>query len=174
MAVWAFAEALVWPIIPDFLLALMIVSRPARWRRLLIVTVLGSTLGGTVLFTLASLFPERALATLPLLPLVFSSDIDHVQLLLSELGSVAYLQQPMSGVPFKIWGITGGAMGLSFLAAGPIFVLARSLRMVAVALVAMLIGRQCTRIIHRYPKQLLAIYITVFVAGWVRTMPLGR
>jgi membrane protein YqaA with SNARE-associated domain len=162
------------PIIPDFFLALLIVSRPERWRRMLFLAISGSAVGGIAIFAGAQLNPVIASQALTWLPLVFPSDITQVQNLISEHGSMAYSQQPISGIPFKVWGITGGSMGLSLLATSPIFIVSRSLRMTAVALLALGFGRSLHGLIARYPTQLFVLYVLIFTVGWVRTMPLGR
>lgn len=43
---WAFAEALVWPVIPDAAVALLVTARPRRWPVLTTAAVTGTVLGG--------------------------------------------------------------------------------------------------------------------------------
>ena len=42
MLVWAVAEALVWPIIPDVLLGLLVIARPHRGPKTLTAAIVGS------------------------------------------------------------------------------------------------------------------------------------
>ena len=50
--VWAFAEALSWPLVPELLLAVLVVATPRSWLRLGAAAVFGSVLGGLVGFQL--------------------------------------------------------------------------------------------------------------------------
>ena len=52
MFVWAFAEAIWWPVIPDGLLVPLAIGARRRFWVVLLASVLGSALGGTLLYLL--------------------------------------------------------------------------------------------------------------------------
>ena len=78
MGLWSFLEALVWPIIPDFLLALAC-HRPA-WTRgsALAACVGGSAIGTAILYCVTLARPADVMRLLPRLPFVFGADIESV------------------------------------------------------------------------------------------------
>ena len=173
MAVWAIAEALVWPIIPDVLLGLLVIARPRRVAKTLTAAIVGSTVGAVLLYGLASSWPTQAERILPHLPLAFEADVISVRERIGQDGALAFLQQPISGIPFKVWAIVGATSGLPAVPALPIVILARAARMSLVALVVAVLGARFATRIRDYWLVLLAIYLTVFVLGWIRTFPTG-
>jgi len=170
MATWSFAEAVVWPIIPDFLLLPMVIGRPRGAARLLAACIVGSGIGATILYGAASARPAEALRILPHLPLVFQEDIASVEQRLQRDGPLAYLWQPISGIPFKVWGIVGAANGVPTEIALPTVILARSARMAILALVGILISRGFAPFIRDRFIILVGLYVSVFLLGWIKTL----
>jgi membrane protein YqaA with SNARE-associated domain len=173
MAIWALAEALVWPIIPDVLLGLLVVIQPRRIARTLTAAIVGSAVGAALVWGLASTWPTEAERVLPHLPLAFEADVVSVRERIAQDGTFAFVRQPISGIPFKVWAIVGATSGLPPMPALAIVVLARAVRMSLVALVAAALGARFTSLIRDYWLVLLAIYLAVFVLGWIRTFPTG-
>jgi 1-acyl-sn-glycerol-3-phosphate acyltransferase len=171
MAIWSFAEAIVWPIIPDFLLFPMVVGRSSGAGRPLAACIAGSAIGATILYGAASARPTEALRILPHLPLVFAEDIASVERRIERDGPIAYLWQPISGIPFKVWGVMGAVNSLPPEIALPIVIVARSARMVVLALVGILIGRGFAPFIRDRFIILVGLYVIIFVLGWIKTLP---
>jgi hypothetical protein len=171
MVVWAIAEALVWPIIPDVLLGLLVIARPHRVARTLTAAIVGSAVGAVLLYGLASSWPMLAERVLPHLPLAFEADIVSVRESIGQDGAFAFLRQPISGIPFKVWAIVGATSGLPPVPALPIVILARAIRMSLVSFVAAVLGAWFATRIRDYWLVFLAIYVTVFVVGWIRSFP---
>ena len=171
MAIWSFAESIVWPIIPDFLLVLLVIGRPRRAYYSLAACIAGSALGASVLYGLAWIRPAEAARVLPFLPFVFEADIAATQDRVAQDGALAFIEQPVSGIPFKVWGIVGAMNGLPPVLALPIAILARAARMSLVTVAAAFLGARFDRFIRDYWLVLLVVYVTIFVLGWVRTFP---
>lgn len=170
MLAWAFAEAIFWPIIPDALLSPLVVARPQAALRLVIFSIVGSALGGATLYLFAFSQPDAASALLGKLPLVFDWQIAQVRINLEASGPAGYWSQPISGIPFKAWGIIGGVLGLNPWQAIPTFVAARSLRMIGTAVVSALLGGPLHGFIRDHAMPFTLAYIAVFGAGWLLTM----
>lgn len=96
MFLWAFAEALVWPLIPDASLAILVAARPRRWLPLTIATVAGSVAGGAAGWFAAShgwTWPQ---------PLTTPRMHAAVATWLAD-GAAGLAHQPLSGVPYKVF-----------------------------------------------------------------------
>jgi hypothetical protein len=89
-----------------------------------------------------------------------------VQAQFSEHGGAAFVYQPLSGIPFKIWAVVAGARGISPLRAIPTFVIARGLRMTAFATLARVAAGLFTNSLRDYSLVVLAIYLAVFFLAW--------
>lgn len=95
---WAFSEAIVWFIIPEFLLALLFFMRIKRKRQLLKYDILGTT-AGTIIGLALNLSEKVLLAT----PYIFPGMISHVRDWYETMGIWGLLNQPFSGVPYKVF-----------------------------------------------------------------------
>jgi membrane protein YqaA with SNARE-associated domain len=165
---WALGEATVWPILPDFLLLPLVLSKPRHAARLLLRSIAGMALGGSCLYLFAYRQPAGALRLLHRLPTVRARAIDHAQRNLAARGLAAFLVQPVSGVPFKVWALLAGSEGRSPLRAIPLFVFARSLRMAVLTLVASVLGMRCRSVLSEYFLALATLYLSVFLYVWRR------
>lgn len=171
MFCWSFAESLVWPLIPDVLLIPLVFGRPDRYRQSLATCIAGSMLGAVTLFSLATACPDQAAAILPHLPLIFEADIASVYQRIEQDGMSAFLKQPVSGIPFKVWGIVGAVSGLSPWTVLPVVLLARATRMAVLTALAVFLGTRFQSRVRNHWLIFVAIYVIVFVAGWIRTFP---
>jgi membrane protein YqaA with SNARE-associated domain len=171
MAIWAFAEAIIWPIIPDFLLAPMIIAWPRRTSPVLAACIAGSAVGAALIYALAWTWPAEAVRALPHLPLVFEADIAVVRQRIAQDGAFAFLWQPISGIPFKVWAVVAAENAVPPVIALPLAILARAARMTVVATVAALVGARFGQSIRDHWLILLALYVIVFALGWARTFP---
>ena len=172
MFAWAFAEATAWPVIPDFLLVLLVAGNRRRFHQPLAAAILGSALGGAAILLFAYWAPDHARNYLTGLPLVHEPDIAHVARELEERGVRALFLQPWSGIAFKIWGVTAGAQGLSPWLVIPSFIVARALRMTVLALLVRgLVGRFAAFFRDR-SLLLFGLYVVVFCYWWWRTQVL--
>lgn len=158
MVAWAFGEALVWPLLPEFALAILAVAAPRRALHLALAAVAGSLAGGGLMYALAAhgVSPPAPLTT-PRMHLVATQNI-------SAEGAAALRRQPMSGVPYKVYGQAAGRarVGLDafVLASAP----ARGLRILAVSGLAGALGVVMRRW-RRWYLTYLVLFVVVFTAG---------
>lgn len=167
MGAWAVAEALAWPVIPDFLLLPLVVLAPGRWRRLALAALAGSLLGGSLSYAAGQVEAGRIL--LDNAPLVTERMIDVAGDRLRADGAAGLLTQPLSGIPYKAFSYqaaesVGAGQFVLFSA------LARGARFLAVALIGALVGRWARPVCERFAPYLLAVYVGGFVVGLVRVV----
>lgn len=162
---WAVAEATFWPIIPDFLLVPMAAANRRRFYIPLAAAIMGTALGGTIIYLFAFVAQTQALDMLRHLPLVSDSQIDAVHADLSRDGIVGFLYQPWSGVPFKVWAVVGASLHLEPLLAIPTFIAGRGFRMAVFSTVARLLGGRFSGFLRDYWLFIAAIYVVLFFFG---------
>ncbi|MSP12183.1 MAG: hypothetical protein EXR62_04405 [Chloroflexi bacterium] len=134
MFLWAVAEAIVWPIIPDALLFPVAIGGRRRYWKILGAAVLGSALGGIAIYLFAYFMPGAVESILPRLPcestrLVQDFMIQRAKTALAQQGVMAFWTQPWSGVSYKVYALEGAARRFDPAAALCLSILARSLRM---------------------------------------------
>lgn len=95
---WAFGEALIWFVIPEFLLLLMIFLRVRRKRELLFFDIYG-TAAGTVLAYLINL-PVHLIDKLPYIQ---PKMVSQTETWYGQHGMLGLASQPFSGVPYKVF-----------------------------------------------------------------------
>jgi 1-acyl-sn-glycerol-3-phosphate acyltransferase len=166
--VWAMAEATVWPILADFLLVPLVLGRPRRAGKHLAGAVSGMALGGIGLYLFAFQWPARSRRLLHRLPTVHAAAIERAEKDLAAHGLAAFLFQPVSGIPFKVWALLAGSEGRSPLRAIPLFIVARAGRMAIVALAARLIGLRYRPFLRDYFLILMTLYLAGFLYVWRR------
>jgi 1-acyl-sn-glycerol-3-phosphate acyltransferase len=173
MALWSFLEALVWPIIPDFLLAALVIGRPKLAGSALIACIGGSAIGTAILYRATLARPADVMRLLRRLPFVFEADIESVAGRIERQGATAFVWQPISGIPSKVWAVVGAAKGLRTRDVLPILTASRAVRMALIAILAELVGSRFSSSIRERFLLLLAFYTSVFVIGWARSMHRG-
>ena len=162
---WGFLEAFLFPIIPEFALAPLAFVAPRRAPILVAATAAGSISGGGIAYLLsltamgAVLLEQAWLVTDPMR--------ESAGAWLHTQGARALAHQPLSGVPYKVFGLQAGAHTdiASFL-----FVSAfvRGARMVVVALITGLIGNalgRFERVLEAAMPALMILYVLGFSVG---------
>ena len=164
---WAAAEATVFPILADFLLAaLLLVSVTRRWM-LLGACIAGMALGGIVTVLVARLWPGFAVDLLRDLPLITESHVAGAERRLTEHGAAGFLVQPVSGIPFKAWAVVAGRQELSAWLVIALFIVARAARMTLIGALAHLLGGRLRRWLRDWFAPLVGAYVVLFAAGFV-------
>jgi len=164
--VWAFGEATVFPILADFLLAAMLVMGGARRWVLAGACIAGMAIGGIVTVLVARAAPGFALELLRDLPLITESHISRAGEQLADHGVAGFLVQPVSGIPFKAWAVMAGEQRLSPWLVILVFIAARAARMLAIAVLAQLLGRALGRRLRDWFAPLALAYVVLFCAGF--------
>ncbi len=158
MAAWAFGEAVVLPLIPEFVLGVLALAAPRRAWRLALAAVAGSLAGGALMYALAAhgAAPPTPLTT-PRMHAVAGAQV-------AAEGAAAVRHQALSGVPYKVYGLAAGREGVGL---GPFVwasATARGARILVIGLTLGLLGAVLWRWRRWYPAFLVG-YVIVFAAG---------
>lgn len=156
MFAWGFAEALVWPIIPDAGLALLVLSRPRRWFALSMSAVAGSVAGG-ITGVLAAAQGLRW----PL-PLTTPRMVTSVQGWLAA-GPDGLSHQPLSGVPYKVFVVEAPDAGIGAWELAFATLHYRAPRLIAVAAITGVVAAVGWRCIA--PRQHALVHVGVTVVA---------
>ena len=174
MFLWAAAEAVVWPIVPDFLLGPLVVGNRRRTKWFWLASVSGMTVGGSAGYLLACRDPSRARDMLQSIPLTSAEHVDVVRRRLKRRGVRAFLVQPYSGIPMKVWAAAAAAEQISPGQAIPTFVFARAIRMALIAWSVAIMPTKLRTLLNAHFVGSWALYMLVFFTAWRRTLRKAR
>ena len=166
--IWSFAEATVWPVMPDAALVPLAAARSAAWWRLVLVATLGTLVGGLVSYLVGRVRPAEAL--LARLPLVRPAMARQARAWLAAEGAAGLRHQPLSGLPYKVFAVQTGALGLPL---GPFLgwtLLARGSRFLGVGATVAALGARFRSPLRRYAGPLLLAWCVVFTLGLRQTV----
>ena len=158
VALWAFAEALSWPLVPEFALGLLALAG-VRWRRM--VTLCLAALGGTLVGCLLSATLAGA-GHAPPAPLTTHRMTVVAAGQLSHEGVFALQHQPWSGIPVKVYAVAAGRHHEPLGLLGIAVVLSRGSRLLVVAAVIGTIARLVPR---RAYLPVATFAVVTFAAG---------
>jgi hypothetical protein len=164
---WAFAEAIVLPIVPDVALGLLALAAPRRAASLFAAALAGALAGSLVLAWMTVTAPAQVDAMLRAIPAIDGDTIANVAQELDDEGVAAFVQLG-PGPPLKVytaqWVETGGG------AIGAIgVVLNRITRVGPVVLVAAVAGWVLGPWLRRHDRPVVGVYVlawTFFYAAY--------
>lgn len=162
IALWAAAEAVVLPVVPDVGLCLLVIAAPRQAVRMIAAVVAGAVVGTLLLALLIGGAPDAGHAMLLALPGIDDSVIADAESQLSRDGILGFTQIGV-GPPLKVYtrtwlGLGGDVPGL---VVGSI--LNRLTRIGSTVLIAAVAGVLLGSWIRRHAQPTLAAY----VLGWV-------
>jgi len=167
MGIWAAAEAIVLPIVPDVGLCLLVLAAPRRTLVLFAAVVIGAIAGTLVMAVLAIQAPDAARALLLAIPAIDPALLASADEALARDG-VAGFAQLGPGAPLKVYTVEWLAQGgdIGGLLVGT--VLNRITRIGPAFIVAAVIGQFAGSWLRRHSRLTLAAYgafwILVYVA----------
>ncbi|MDQ4024032.1 MAG: 1-acyl-sn-glycerol-3-phosphate acyltransferase, partial [Actinomycetota bacterium] len=172
MAAWAVAEALAWPVIPDFLLLPLVVLAPRRWMHLFAAALAGSLLGGAISYAAGSTEAGRLL--LEHAPLVTDRMIAEAAQRLGDDGGRALLSQPLAGIPYKVFSYQAAPAGVTGAELVAFSAIARGARFLAIAGIGAAAGRWLRPLWERFGAHALVLYAAGFGMGLFRVVAAWR
>ena len=166
VAVWAFGEAIVLPVVPDVALDLIALAAPRRALRLFAVAVVASLLGSVVLYALASTTPDAARRLVLAVPGIDQPMLDAAAATVA--GGVPWsIAQVGPGTPLKVdtlaWAVGPATFGPFLLAV----VLNRISRILPVLLLAAAAGAVAPDWIRRHERLVVVGYGVAWLALYV-------
>lgn len=160
-ALWGFAEATLFFIVPDVLTSAVALKDLRRALIICIWVLPGALLGGSLMYLWGAADHAAATAAVDRVPAISSTLLEEVGRSLSEQGLVAVLFGPLWGIPYKTFAINASATGISLLAFMLVSIPARLIRFVLVTAIVHLISK----FLGRY-WQMSRIHM-VFGAAWM-------
>ena len=133
---WAFAEATFFFIVPDVFLSGIALRSIRGGLIACLFALLGSLLGGALMWLWAQNNPDAARLLFESLPAVSSAMILSVQNQIAESGLTALFLGPLGGIPYKIYAVEAADMGYGLALFLAISVPARLSRFVLVTIIA--------------------------------------
>ena len=162
----AFADSSFLPIPPDILLVPMILLRPERIWRFLLICTLFSSLGAVLGYLIGYAF--WGAVGLPLVELYgYTESFTVYQQLIAEWGVCIIIAKAFTPVPFKIAAIAAGIAAMDPAAFMLATVVGRALHFAMVGAVLLLCGEKVMALIQRYERRLAVISIVIVVAAVV-------
>jgi 1-acyl-sn-glycerol-3-phosphate acyltransferase len=166
VAAWAVAEALSWPLVPEFVLGLLLLAR-IPWRRaaaLVAAALVGTVVGCTLAVSLAGAgLAAPALLTTPRMHVVAAGQ-------LAREGVAGVRHQPWSGIPLKVYAVEEGRHQPQLLMFALTAMKVRAMRFVEVTLalggLARLLPRRCYAAVSLTAVTVFAAGLTQVVAHW--------
>jgi len=149
---WAALEALVWFVIPEFLLILVIFMKVHRKINLVKYDIIGTTVG-----TLIGIIGQPSVSWLLHVPYIYPRMIDQVQAWYAQYGIFGLVFQPFSGVPYKVFVQAAG--GHHF------FIVLFLLIAVAVRISRYIIAYEVTRALYPLAHQFVRKHYAILFAG---------
>lgn len=131
-ALWGFAEATLFFIVPD--VGLSVAGRNQLKRGLVACgyALAGAVLGGVVTYVWAVNDAPRLLALMERLPAISPSMVDGVRAALDSQGALAIFNGPLQGVPYKLYAAQAPGAGVGIAAFVLVSIPARLLRFVLI------------------------------------------
>lgn len=163
----SFVEAIIFPIPPEVMLAPMSLAQPRRAFWFAALSLAGSVAGMFIGYAVGHFFIEAAM------PLVersgYAAQFDEIKQQVTENGFWLLLIAGFTPIPFKIFTLASGAVGMPLL---PFFfgaLIGRGKRVFLVAAAIRLGGEKAERALHRHiePIGWIALAVLAGLIGWL-------
>jgi hypothetical protein len=166
MGLWAAAEAILFPIVPDVGLGLLVLAAPSRALRLFAAVALGAVAGTVVLAALTLQAPDTVRGLLLSLPGINPAVLDGADQALARDG-VAGFAQFGPGAPLKVYTVEwlGRGGDIASLLVGA--VLNRITRIVPPLIVAAAIGHLARPWLRRHPGATVGVYAAFWLVVYI-------
>lgn len=110
---WGLAEGMLFFLVPDMILSVIALHSLRRSLGCCLWAVAGAMAGGTVMYLWGHHDPVVALRVVDAVPAIPADMLVKVHTALSTDGLPAMIWGPLIGIPYKIYAVQSGALGLS-------------------------------------------------------------
>jgi len=160
---WGFAEATLFFIIPDVFLTLAALFSIKQSLKIMAAILLGSVLGGGVMFWIGAAHPEQAESLVLHVPFITQKMVAKSHNEFEQYGIWALVKGPAGGIPYKIYAVQSPRR-----AGLPVFllvtVIARAWRFVLAWAFAVLMGAVFKKGIDHRPWAAVAAHLLLWTA----------
>jgi len=161
-ALWGFAEATIFFIVPDVWISIVAARR--GWRAGVLAACLaciGALVGGAIMYLWGNRDVEAARHVLDLIPAISPGMIWVTGYELGDLGLASMIQGAFTGVPFKIYAVESGALGIGLVPFVMVAIIARLCRFILTALIA----AAAAQVVRRFLGE--STILLLFAGFWV-------
>ncbi len=155
--IWAASEAIVWFVIPEFLLILIVFMKVHRK-----IQLVSYDIAGTVIGTCIALFLHMPQETLLKIPYIYEGMITKVDGWYTDYGILGLFFQPFSGVPYKVFTALAMDFHFSIILFIILAVIARMLRYVIIYELTKALYPYVHRFVRKHYAILFAAAIAIF------------
>ncbi len=170
--VWGVVEGTLFFLVPDMVLSAVAVHGFMRSLKAAACALAGGMIGGSLMYAWGHLDGATAMAVIDAVPAIPASMILRVKAEMARDGLQAMVWGPVVGIPYKIYAVQAGTMGLPWLAFVAMTIPARVPRF----LITCMAFNLCARPVRRFlgekavPWCWLAFWIMNYAIYWRATM----
>jgi membrane protein YqaA with SNARE-associated domain len=110
-ALWGFAEATLFFLVPDILLTAAALFSPKRSFVQMLAVLIGALLGGALMYTAADKFPDESQSMLLAVPFIKVRLLDKAEGQMQDHGLWAMCLGALSGIPYKVYAVASPRYG---------------------------------------------------------------
>jgi membrane protein YqaA with SNARE-associated domain len=162
LALIAFADSSVLPVLPDLLLVPMLLLRPDRWLRLSAVCVAASSVGGLVGYGIGH-FAWAALGHTLVEMYGQAEHFQRYQHMVEKWGLWIIIAKSFTPIPYKFIAIAAGVASMNLLTFTIATVIGRALHFAIVTALAVFCGPQFLGLIERYERWLVGLGVILAI-----------
>ncbi|WP_024519765.1 VTT domain-containing protein [Bradyrhizobium sp. Tv2a-2] len=156
LALIAFADSSVLPVLPDLLLVPMLLVRPDRWLVLSVVCVVAASIGGLVGYGIGHL--AWAAVGQTLVDMYGQAEhFERYQHMVEAWGTWIIIAKSFTPIPYKFIAIAAGVASMNLLTFTIATVIGRALHFAIVTALAVFWGQQFLMLIERYERWLVGL-----------------
>ncbi len=164
-ALWGFAEATVFVLVPDVLLSWLALRSPRAAFLACFYALAGALVGGAAMWFWGTIHPQTARQLIASLPAIDASMIASVHQQLADYGIESLFLGPLRGIPYKIYAVEAPTLGygpLTFLAAS---VPGRLIRFTLVTALAAAVAHALRK--YKWPRIIPWLHLASWTAFYV-------
>ena len=162
LSLWAFLEASVWFVIPDFLLLILCILYPKNYKKFFVFTLLFSILGIIAYFTFVSNYTVLSGEILLNTPFINQKMLDSINSLYTGKGVSVVLRQTTTVIPVKVWTYQAVVHHFNLFLYLFFVAISRAIRMFIISLIFAFIGKKYRNTLRNYSSILLLAYVLIF------------
>lgn len=164
--IWGFAEASLFFLIPDIYLGAAALFSPIYGLWNCVFSIIGAMLGGSIMYLMAHKTPQAMLGLMAKIPGISEAMVMRVGDNYQAHGLSAIFLAPWDGIPYKIYAVQAGVLGINY----PSFLIAtvpaRLERFLVVVLIAALLGATLKGNISKNTGRWIMAYMLFWAIGY--------
>lgn len=161
---WGLVESMLFFLVPDVFLSMVAVQSLRRSLWCCVWAVAGAMLGGSLMYAWGAHDAITALKVLDAVPAIPADMLVSVRQDLEARGLVAMLSGPVVGIPYKIYAVQAGALGLSWPVFAGMTIPARIIRFLITCVAFHVVARGIRR--YAGPKVVAGCWVLFWILNY--------